>query len=237
MPATPGRKKKTAAPPASTWKKKAAAPDESLQDLTNLMGQMNVAKPTESKLFSFPWFSFDYKANGGRDHVTIRMHGLTRPKSHYKVSVSPDGKSLEVRVRIAQRLYSKPMNNAILQALGILHVLSALKNAFEAKVGEIHKGLDDKNKIWSSPMIVPLPFQCEEQIVQWDVIFTPINITELTDEVGAVQFDAIVHVELRSTYVNVDNEEVGNNRVVMLDGDNNGGGMDEDSDWGVGSKY
>ena len=35
-------------------------------------------------------------------------------------------------------------------------------------------------------MIVPLPFQCEEQIVQWDVIFTPINITELTDEVGAV---------------------------------------------------
>ena len=46
----------------------------------------------------------------------------------------------------------------------------------------------------------------------------------------SVQFDAIVHVELRSTYVNVDNEEVGNNRVVMLDGDNNGGGMDEGSD-------
>ena len=49
MPATPGRKKKTAAPPASTRKKKVAAPDESLQDLTNLMGQMNVAKPTENQ--------------------------------------------------------------------------------------------------------------------------------------------------------------------------------------------
>ena len=111
------------------------------------------------------------------------------------------------------------MNNAILQTLGILHELSALKNAFEAKVGDITKTMEDKRIIWSDPMEVPLPFPCEEQVVQWDVILTPINLEELTDQVQAQQFDAIVHVELRSTYVNVDNEQVATNRVVMLDED------------------
>ena len=215
---TPARKK---APP-----KKASTPNPKLQpttaldDLTNQMGRMTVSKKmTESKKFYFPWFSFVYKANGGRDHVTTRFHGLCRPKSHYKISVTPDGGYLQLRVRVADRLYSKPMNNAILQSLGILHELSALKNAFEAKVGDITKTMEDKRIIWSDPMEVPLPFPCEEQVVQWDVILTPINLEELTDQVQAQQFDAIVHVELRSTYVNVDNEQVATNRVVMLDED------------------
>ena len=81
--------------------------------------------------------------------------------------------------------------------------------------------MEDKKRIWSDPMHIPLPFECKEQVVQWDVIFfTPVNIDELTDEVGGQQFDAIVHVELRSTYVNVDNEQVATNCVVMLDEDN-----------------
>ena len=222
MPVTPARTpasaRKKPNPPRSAAKKLVGAP---MEDLTNKFSQMAVAKQrVESKHCHFPWFCFQYKANGGRDHTTIRIHGLCRPKSHFKISVVSGGKMLELRVRISDRLYSKPMNNAILLALGILHDLSGLKNAFEAMVGDITKSMEDKKRIWSDPMHIPLPFECEEQVVQWDVIFTPVNIEELTDEVGGQQFDAIVHVELRSTYVNVDNEQVATNRVVMLDEDN-----------------
>ena len=74
---TPVHKKK--APP----KKATAAADAplALDDLTNQMSPMSMKKKlTESNMFTFPWFCFNYKVNSGRDHTTVRFHSLCRPK-------------------------------------------------------------------------------------------------------------------------------------------------------------
>ena len=224
MPAaTPARKRAPAKTTArrSTRKATINLADENARDgaLVDAMKRLNMmgeatAKPafkSFSKHKTYCYFIYEYKKYN-RECAKVEIQVCPQLQPDFKITVSDDGSSIEVREKISPHFFHTSRNDKTNARNMEYNSLSAAKQAFETKIAEIRHGEDDPNAIWTDPHVIPLPFPCEEELIGCFVRFHKKDDQDQTDKFGAEQWEGTIHVELRSKKAIVEN-------VLADDGD------------------
>ena len=212
MPAarTPARKSTAKTPARKSTRK--AAPVETDRALVDAMAKLNMlgeatAKPafkSFSKHKTYCYFIYEYKKYN-RDVAKVEIQVSPQLQPDFKITVSDDGHSINVREKISPHFFHVGRNNKTNANNMEYNNLSAAKQAFEAKIAEIRHGEDDPNAIWTDPCNIPLPFACEEELVGCFVRYHKVDHEQQTDKFGGEQWEGTIHVELKSKKAIVEN--------------------------------
>ena len=208
-------KKKKATP------RKVSTPDP-MDELTNTVSKMSVAAPTSFCMdFQYPFIMTTY--NEQLDVMCkVEFYVPTIPKEYFVPDVV-NGNVLTLKTQVPgffvqeQRVLESNADNGEFNQN--THEAQAFKNQCE----EIDKYFGFVDAIFGDKaQEVPLPFVCEDRIVDCEFQAYPNELGDLTDQFGGLQFFGCVSVKLRK--LKAKRRTTGGFRIIgaaNMDGDGN----------------
>ncbi len=188
MPKTPS-KNNTATP------KKSTSSYETGEELPSRLSQLSIV-PAFSMDFKLPFVHYSY--NEGLDQM-IKVEVLVPilPKEYFIPDLRNDGQTLDILIQVPFKFIDEERvldSNSDKKDFNVnTYQAQAYKDMCEGIMAKFGK----TNSIFGKPMVIDLPFVCEQRIVEWEVQAYPNDLGTLTDDLGGQQFHAVLSVILR----------------------------------------
>jgi hypothetical protein len=185
---TPSKKKRT--PRKST---PVVSSSDTVKDLTSSISRMKVFE-SFSLDYKLPYIITDYK-EGLDDMCNVEILVPTLPKDFFVPDVSDGGKELEVSMKVPPFFVNE---NRVLQTNqgDGFNQNTHQAQAFKTQCQDINNRFTTRDNIFGKPMIVKLPFVCEERIQRWEIQAYVNDLGTLTDDLGGQQFHSVLSVTL-----------------------------------------
>jgi len=151
----------------------------------------------------FPYLMYNYK-EAGRGRVAIDFLVIAMSESNYRPLVAAAGKELHIGMAIPKFFVKK---SRLMAAHGDDNKFTDdthKATAFEDLVDSVDKqfGLDkdgaEKLDLFGKPMVVKLPFPCEEDLVSWEMQAFENDDEEFTNNCAGIQYFFVLSVVLQS---------------------------------------
>jgi hypothetical protein len=193
--------------------------DAAVEDITSNISNMSVVdKPAQQKFSmdaQFPFICYDYLSKGRR-RVSVDFLIMTVSKDMVRPKMAANG--LELHVGVAVPSFFADENRLMTSNDGDpgftedTHKATAFKEA-ATKLHEHYQSFDEE-EIIGAVQRIKLPFKCEENIVDWEMLAFENEDTGLTDGLGPPQFYFVLSVDLVSTIKPREKKKKGGFRVI-----------------------
>jgi hypothetical protein len=198
-------------PPKRAAAKKAAK--ATVDDVAESMLNMSISNKGTYKSWSMD-FSFPYMIKtflyDSRECCLIDLLVPTTHEDHVHPRIVSKGTYLAVGVAVPDFF---PEEERVLVAAGNDNVNTNQATAHTKVVQNIRKAFNDVTEILGSPQMIKLPFECEEQIVQWEnQLFH--GDEAVTGALGEQQYYCVFSIFLHSTKRPAGRRNRGTMRVV-----------------------
>jgi hypothetical protein len=203
--------KKTPKKAAAANSKGASAPSPaagaatSEDDLSTRMNRMSMRSNTTtapagtgrrwSMEYQCPWLLTEHN-EGSDTMLTAEIFVPMFPRDHFIPDITNGGSTLELQTSVP-RLFIDQSRVLTANASTGFNENTYKAQAFRAVCEEIDAHFNMMPSIYGRPQSIPLPFQVEERIVNWEIQAYVNENDELTDGLGSQQFFAILTVEMR----------------------------------------
>lgn len=192
---TPNRKKST---PKKTVAPTARAGETSGEDLSARMNQMDIsAVPMFCMDWTCPFILSTYNEDVD---IMIKAQVLVPiyPKEYFIPDVGNGGMQLEIRLQVPSFFVDEARILESNAGQAGFNVNTYQAQSFKDVCEQIDTHYGMLNNIFgATPMIIALPFACEERLVDWEIQAYPNDLGTLTDDLGGQQFHACLSITLR----------------------------------------
>ena len=219
----PAKKSTSKTPPRKkpTPKK---APATGVDDVVDGLAAMDITSRQSYNLgMVAPYLMYSHMVDE-REHLKIEYYVPALHRSSFLPRRHPsDPNKLLGGVVVPSLFADKERQNLVHHGDADFNQNTHMNTSFKKLLEQVYSDLDDGNpggpSFLGQPIESVLPYPCEEEI-DWEVQYYPIDNDDLTDDIGAEQFFAVLTVSLISI-VKPKHRAAGRSRVIGGGGNNN----------------
>ena len=186
--------------------------EEEMESLTRKMGSVGLKKNGKPQTFSVDekntWLVYEFEHND-RQYCCADVLVLTMGRDKFRPRVSKTGNNVIIELVKPkfffgyQRLELVNQNNSSFD--GNTHKATAFKKALRTMRKEL--GTKKRDEVVGDDLVIPLPFKCEEDIVEWKTQVFTNKDEEIVKKIRSVQLYSVLSMTFVSVEKLEDNEK------------------------------